>query len=95
MKKNLQTIKLQIVPILKAAGVTRSFVFGSYARNEATDESDLDLIVEFGERKSLLDVVHVKHELEDTIGVEVDLLTQSAIHPRVKEYIDRDKIRIL
>lgn len=95
MKKDFQTIKLQIIPILKDAGVFRSFAFGSYARNEADEKSDLDLIIEFNERKSLLDIIHIKHKLEDAIGIDVDILTQEAIHPSLKKYIEKDKIQIL
>lgn len=95
MKKDFQAVKLQIIPILRESGALRSFVFGSYARDEATDASDLDLIVEFGTRKSLLDVIHVKHLLEDKTGIDVDLLTPGAIHPSLRKYIDRDKVRIL
>jgi len=95
MKNNLETITLQITPILKEAGVSRSFVFGSYARNEAHAESDLDLLVEFGSRKSLLEIIHIKHQLEDKMGISVDLLTDASIHPSLREYINQDKIRIL
>jgi len=95
MKKDLETITIEIAPILKEAGVLQSFVFGSYARNEANAESDLDLLVEFGSRKSLLDVIHIKHQLEDKTGISVDLFTDAAIYPALREYIDQDKVRIL
>ncbi len=93
--KNLQDIQLKIVPILKQSDVVRSFVFGSYARNEATAASDLDVLVEFGTRKSLLDIIHIKHRLEDETGIDVDILTPEAIHPSLQKYIDRDKIQIV
>jgi predicted nucleotidyltransferase len=95
MKNDLRAIKLQIIPILKKADVSRSFVFGSYARGEANDQSDLDLIVEFGERKSLLDVAELYVELRERLGMDVDLLTPDAISPYLKKYIEQDKIRIL
>lgn len=95
MKLDLRAIQLQIIPILKKADVSRSFVFGSYARGEVNDESDLDLIVEFGKRKSLLDVAELYVELKEKLGMEVDLLTPEAISPHLKKYIENDKVRIL
>lgn len=47
----INEIKVQIVPILMKAGVSHSFVFGSYARKESRKDSDLDIIVEFSKKK--------------------------------------------
>ena len=50
--------------------------FGSYADGKATEESDLDLLVEFGDDKriSLLDVIRLKHNLEDELHISVDVV---------------------
>ena len=66
-------------------------IFGSYARGEAKPESDIDIIVEFSERKSLLDLVEIEQELSDALGVKADLLTEKSISPYL---IDRIKISI-
>lgn len=65
----LQSIAEKIVPILRAHGVVHASVFGSYARGDYTDNSDVDVLVEFqeGEKKSLLDMAELKHQMEDSV----------------------------
>ncbi len=77
----------RLVEICRANAVTSLGVFGSMARGEATPQSDVDLLVEFGERKSLLDVVRLQRELSAAIGRKVDLLTGDAISPYLRERI--------
>ena len=93
--KNLEDIKIDLVPLLRSNGVLRSFVFGSYARNEAQEGSDLDLLLSFRERKSLLDLVALQLLLKEKLGMEVDIVTEESLHPKVKAYIERDKIQVL
>jgi predicted nucleotidyltransferase len=78
----------KLVKILRKHGTKKIAVFGSYARDEAKPESDIDLLVEFSERKSLLDLVGIEQELSDALGVKVDLLTEKSISPYL---IDRIK----
>lgn len=91
----INDIKIRIVPILRKAGVSRSFVFGSYARKESRKDSDLDIIVEFSKKKSLLDLVALKLELEKKTGIEIDVLTSGSIHPNINNLIQKEKIQIL
>ena len=56
-------------------------IFGSYARGEQKETSDLDVIVEFEKRKSLLELVGIEQELEDNLGIKIDLLTEASISP--------------
>ena len=91
----INEIKIRTLPILKKAGVSRSFVFGSYAREEAKKNSDLDLIVEFKKRKSLLDLIALKLELEKKTEIKVDVLTFDSIHPKIGSLIQKEKIQIL
>jgi hypothetical protein len=95
MKKNLENIKVDIIPILRSNGVSRSFVFGSYARNEANEGSDLDILLSFYDRKSLLDLVALQLALEDKLGIKVDIVTEESLHPRLRPYVDREKIQVL
>ena len=62
-------------------------VFGSAARGEATDESDIDLLVEFSKRKSLLALVRLERELSTALDRKVDLLTEAAISPYLRERV--------
>lgn len=95
MKKDLKTLEQAFLPILRDNGVSRSFVFGSYARGEAHEESDLDLLVSFHERKSLLDLVALKNALEDRLGIHVDIVTEQSLHSKLRPFIDREKIQVL
>jgi hypothetical protein len=77
----------RLIDICRNNAVTSVSVFGSTARGEATQESDIDLLVEFGERKSLLDLVRLERELSATLGRKVDLLTKDALSPYLRERI--------
>jgi len=65
-------------------------IFGSAARGEATDQSDIDLLVEFSKRKSLLDLVALERKISAIFGKKVDLLTEAALSPYLRERIKKD-----
>ncbi len=93
--KEINNIKLQILPILKKSGISHSFIFGSYARNKQKKGSDLDLMVELEKNKTLLDLVVLKLRLEKKLGIKVDVLTLDSIHPNIKKSIMKEKIEII
>jgi len=84
-----------IIEVLNPYKPERIGIFGSYARNEETRESDLDILVSFKESINLLQFVNLEQELSDKLGIKVDLLTERAVHPRLKEYIYQDLKLIL
>jgi predicted nucleotidyltransferase len=65
-------------------------VFGSMARGEATEQSDIDLLVRFSKRKSLLELVRLEREVTIALGRKVDLLTESAISPYLRDRVRRE-----
>jgi len=69
----------KITAFLKKEGATKISVFGSYARGEEKTESDIDILVEFFNTKSLLTMVRIERELSDFLGIKVDLLTEDSI----------------
>ncbi|MFN3761807.1 MAG: nucleotidyltransferase family protein [Anaerolineae bacterium] len=71
-------------------GVTWIGLFGSVARGEATEESDIDVLVEFSRRISLLKMVALERELSAALGKKVELLTEEAVSPYLRERIRRD-----
>ena len=71
----------------KTYGIAFLGVFGSYARGDQTPASDLDLLVKFTQRKSLLDMVRIEREMSDSLGLKVDLLTEKSISPYLKDKI--------
>ncbi len=76
-----EEIVKKIVGLLKNQGARRIAVFGSYVRREEKPGSDIDIIVEFSERKSLLEFVRIERELSEVLGIKVDLLTEKSISP--------------
>ncbi len=80
----------KIANLLKGHGVRKVAVFGSYVRGEEKPESDIDIIVEFSERKSLLQLVRIERELSEELGIKVDLLTENSISPYLIDTIKRE-----
>jgi len=74
MTTEIHEIAKRIVPVLRT-GCVEASVFGSIARGDASQLSDLDLLVKYHEDVSLLDVVDLKNELESILGVKVDLVS--------------------
>lgn len=62
-------------------------VFGSAGRGEANASSDLDLLVDMSEGRSLFDLVALSDELEDVLGIEVDVVTEGGIPPYLRDRI--------
>lgn len=85
----------QVVEILRAYGVRRAQLSGSAARGELTDESDIDLLIEFPPDVLLnlgLGFIRLKNELEAATGHEVDLMTN--IKPAFRPYIEDDLVEL-
>ena len=71
----------KVTSFLVPLGAIRIAIFGSYARDQATRESDLDILVRFVTPKSLLELIRIERELSELLGIKVDLLTEKAISP--------------
>ncbi|NTV68385.1 MAG: nucleotidyltransferase family protein [Chlorobaculum sp.] len=69
-------------------------MFGSYVRNEQTPASDLDLLVTFQSTPSLFKFVALENYLSDLLGVKVDLVMESALKPRIGEYIRKERVEL-
>jgi len=80
----------KLIEICRQNDVARVGIFGSMARGEADDQSDIDLLVEFSKRKSLLALVALERQLSTALGKKVDLLTEAAISPYLRDRIKRD-----
>ncbi|MBI4814592.1 MAG: nucleotidyltransferase family protein [Methanobacterium sp.] len=69
-------------------GVRRIGLFGSYIRDEQTENSDIDILVEFEKNKKTFDnYMELKFFLEDLFKCKIDLVVREAIKPSLKEYI--------
>ena len=79
--------------VWEAHGVAALLLFGSTARGEAHDGSDVDLLVEFRRPIGLLEFSRLRRELEAMVGRPVDLVTVDALKPRMRDAILRDAVR--
>jgi len=86
----LKSKREEILRIAAEHGASNVRVFGSTARGEAGPESDIDLLVELDEGRSLLDHIALIQDLHDLLGQEVDVVEYGALRPRIKERILRE-----
>ena len=84
----LDTSKL--VEICRANDAAMVAIFGSLARGDAGPDSDVDLLLRFRTRKSLLALVRLERELSEALGIKVDLLTEAAISPYLRDHIQQE-----
>jgi uncharacterized protein len=79
--------RLVLAEICARNDIVRLRVFGSFARGDETEGSDLDLLADFAARKTLLDLVRIEREFSERLGVRVDLLTERSLHPKLRDRI--------
>ena len=95
MSPTVQALAEEALPILRRYGVRRAGVFGSHARGEALEDSDLDLLVDLPEGSNLLDLVGLQLDLGDVLGISVDAHTYRSQHHLVRDRILSEEVRIL
>ncbi|MBI2722268.1 MAG: nucleotidyltransferase domain-containing protein [Bacteroidetes bacterium] len=84
-----------ILETLKPFDPTYIGLFGSYARNEETESSDIDLLYEFNNPTfSLFDLIDLKETLQQKLNKQVDLVSKRYINKHLKSYVEKD-IKIL
>ena len=80
---------------LRALGVASLALFGSLARDESDDKSDVDLLVAFDRPVGLFQFFRVQHYLEELLGVaKVDLVQRTALHPALRDRILEEAIDV-
>ncbi len=75
-------------------GVTRLAVFGSTVRNEATEDSDIDIVVAFDGPASSKQYFGVQFYLEDQLNIPVDLVTEKAIRAELRPFIEQEAVNV-
>jgi hypothetical protein len=91
VKKILQTHKGELN---RKYGVTEIGVFGSYAKNEQDEASDLDVLVEFNKAIDLLTFVNLKNYLSSLLQTNVDLVMKRALKPKIGQRILQEVVEI-
>ncbi len=91
----LSTIKSALKEVLGKHRISRIYLFGSYARGEATSESDVDILCDKGDISTLIEQGNLEEELEERLGKKVDLVfTTSYMDDYFKEQIEKDLIEL-
>ena len=83
-----------ILDLTSRYGASNVRVFGSVARGEATDDSDIDLLVEFDAETSLIDHVGLIQDLEDLLGCKVDVVSERGLKDAIRARIFRDAVAL-
>ena len=80
----------ELLEVLRRHGVTNPEIFGSAARGDDREDSDVDLLVDFPAGTDIIDIIGIKRELEDVLGVSVDLVPRSGLKERVRSRAAKD-----
>ena len=80
----------KLIELCRQSGVVQIAIFGSMARGEANQQSDIDLVVKFSQPISLLQFAALERQLSEAMGRKVDLLTEAAISSYLREKIKCD-----
>lgn len=91
---SINEIRSIIRPILDKNGVDKAGIFGSFVRRDNNETSDLDILVDIKRNISLLDFIGIKLELEEALGMKVDLVEYDAIKPSLKEFILNEEVPV-
>ncbi len=76
----------KMIPYFQSSGVQKAALFGSVARGEATKDSDIDLVVSFGRKYDLLDIIGLKQDLEEAFHVSFDVITYESLRDNAFAY---------
>ena len=91
MVNSLEEVKQLAIPILKAHKIKKAAVFGSFARGDFDDKSDVDILIEPPDEEfSLLDLARLKVGLEDALRRQIDLVTYDSIYEPIKDRIMKE-----
>lgn len=83
----MDNITSKITPILKYYKVKKAALFGSYARGDQNDQSDIDLLVTLPDEFSLIDMIAIQQDIEDAVGKKVDLVEYDALKLSIRDSI--------
>jgi len=93
LKLSIETIKDRLSPIFKQYGILNAYLFGSYARGEATDNSDVDLRVDIGDLSGLK-YSEFYVDVEAALSCKADILTTRQLPKTFLNHIRREEIKL-
>ncbi len=90
----IDTLRAHRETLTERFGVASLALFGSYARGTATDSSDIDILVRFDGPATSRSYFGVQFYLEDLFGRPIDLVTDKALRPRFRPYVEREAVDV-
>ena len=90
----LDRIKQAVAKVGKKYGIKSAYLFGSYAKGTATEKSDVDLLIDRGAIRGLIEFNGFRLELMDELGTNVDILTMNSAGERFYNLIKKDQVLI-
>ena len=90
----IETLRAHRETLAERFGVTSLALFGSYARGTATESSDIDILVRFDGPATSKSYFGVQFYLEDLFGRPIDLVTDKALRPRFRPYVEREAVDV-
>ena len=91
-KYTIEEIRAIVKPIARKYGVARVYLFGSYARGEITENSDVDLRVDKGSLKGMFALCGLYTEIEEALQIKVDLLTTGSLEEDFLRKIQKEEV---
>ena len=93
---------LQILEVLKSKkdelerkySISELALFGSYARGDYNEQSDIDILVDFNARIDGFDYIRLAHELEDAFHYKIDLVSRKGISPKYLPFVEKNLIHV-
>ena len=90
----ISSYKNVLAGFFKDQPVKRAYLFGSFVRGENNPESDLDILVELEPGTGLFKFISIQHQLQIALRMQIDLVSANGLSPKIKPYIDSEKILI-
>lgn len=90
----LKRLREHKTTLVQNFGVTELSLFGSFARDQAADDSDVDILVQFNGPATSKQYFGVQFYIEDLLSRQVDLVTNKALRAEIRPYVERDIINV-
>ncbi|MGQ0535277.1 MAG: nucleotidyltransferase family protein [Methanobacteriota archaeon] len=87
LQKLVRSKRGEILALAKRHGASNVRMFGSVPRGDSREGSDVDFLVDLAPERNLLDLIGLKLDLQDVLGVRVDVLTEGGLHPLIRDNV--------